>query len=814
MQIEDPTDNRSAVREGDRWLSAGLFLTTLATLLLELLDSRLLSVLTWYHLSFLAVSLAMLGGAAGAVVVFLAGDRLSGEAARRNLARAPLLLALAIPATHGLLMRIQIPPLMQVRWEEVAPLALATVLLTIPFLLSGAVVTLALTRCGGRIGVLYGSDLLGAALGCLLIVPVLFAMDMLSAGLVAGALVAAAACCYARFAGTGVALPAALAVGLTAVSLGHVAAGAPIGVAHPRGGDLDPAQVSLLRWNAYSHITVLNPTAGQPFYWGRGKSPPDLVVASSIMRIDGAAGTPITEWDGRRESLSWVQYDVTTLPYHLRTGRVAIVGVGGGRDVLSAIWGGSQQITGIELNEIFVDLLSRRYRDFANIVGHEGVRIVNDEGRSFLSRTGERYDVLQMSLVDTWAATGAGAFTLTENALYTVEAWKTFLSRLAPGGLFSTSRWFSPRNVSETSRLLTLCVTALLELGVDEPARHIALVSRHKVATLLVSMQPLAADDIAKIRGVAQRYDFEIAVLPGNPIADERLAGIVSATTVDELAVATYDPNYDYTAPTDGRPYFFNMLRPASFYKLAGLESGDIFLGTGGVVWGNIRATETLIVLLLIAIGLSAAIIFVPLLLSGLPRMDASSFGLALAYFAIIGYGFMSIQIPLLQRFSVLLGHPIYTYSVILFGMILLAGLGSFASERLDPLGRWRTVVPVAIAGLVGVLTLTVQPIIESSLLLPLPARAAVVLACIAPTSFLLGFCFPLGLRLVGALSTTATAWMWGVNGACGVLASIVTVLISMWVGIHANLVVAAALYLLLTVPARGLARRCVALRA
>ena len=797
------------MQDRDRWLSSGLFLTTLATLLLELLDSRLLSVLTWYHLSFLAVSLAMLGGAAGAVVVFLSRGLRSGDVARRSLCRAALLLAIAIPLTQLCLMRTRIPPLLNASAAEAWPLAWVTVLLTIPFLLSGAVVTIALTRCGGRIGILYGSDLVGAATGCLLIVPVLHFLDMFSAGLLAGALVALGAWCFAHFAGASRgAVPAAVGVGLLLASLGHALAGAPIGVAYPRGTASEPGSIELSRWNAYSYVSVLHPTEGPPFYWGRGTSPDSLRTTASLMRIDGAAGTPLTRWDGQRDSLDWVQYDVTTLPHHLRAGATAVIGVGGGRDILSAIWGGSDSITAVELNESFVDLLEHRFRDFARIAGHPGVRIVNDEGRSFMSRTNERYDVLQMSLVDTWAATGAGAFTLTENALYTTEAWKIFLSRLKPNGLFSTSRWFSPENVSETSRLLSLCVRSLLELGVTAPAQHIALISRGKVATLLVSREPLPGRDLEKIREICQRYDFSILALPGARVTDAHLAAILSATSAEQLDRAIQDPNYDYSAPSDDRPFFFNMLKPASFHRIAELPSGDVMSGTGGVIWGNIRATATLMLLLLIAAVLVAVIIFVPLFVGGLPDMDGRSFAVAAAYFALIGYGFMSIQIPLLQRFSVLLGHPIYTYSVILFGMILFAGIGSFLSERLEVLGRWRIGVPAGIAVLVALLARLVQPLIEASLELPLVGRAGVVLACIAPISLLLGCCFPLGMRMVNSLSQRATPWMWGLNGAFGVLASIIAVAVSMWFGIRMNLLVAAAMYLLLAVPARALAAR------
>ncbi len=793
----------------DRWLSAGLFLTTLATLLIELLDSRLLSVLTWYHLSFIAISLAMLGGASGAVLVFLAGRRLAGEAAHRAIGRISFGLAIAIPLTHLLLMRLRIPPLEGREPFEIGSLALAVLLLTLPFLLSGAVVTLALTRCGGRIGILYGSDLLGAAAGCALIVPLLDKLDMFSAAVLAGGLAALAARCYTRFAGHASRLPSGtLAVLLLAAALLHSASGAPIGVLYPRGQRIESSKIERAYSNAYSHVTVFRPRVAPPFYWGPGRNPRNLRANSAYMFIDGGAGTALTQWNGQRSSIEWVKYDVTTLPHYLRSGKTAVIGVGGGRDILSALWGGSRSVTAIEINEIFVEILTDAYRDFASIADQPTVRIVNDEARAYLTRTDERFDVLQMSLVDTWAATGAGAFTLSENALYTVEAWKIFLSRLEPGGIFSTSRWFSPDNVSETSRLLSLCVRTLLELGVEDPSKHIALVAAEKVATLLLSPDPLPSSDIKRIHETAAQLGFRVLVAPGETASDPRLAAIVSSTSPEALAAATADPHFDYSPPTDARPYFFNLLKLGSFHILTQMESGDVLSGTGGVIWGNVRATFTLMLLLMIALCLTLAIIGLPLLISGLPRMDAASFGLSVGYFAAIGYGFMSIQIPLLQRFSVFLGHPIYTYSVILFTMILFAGFGSLLSDRLERLTRWSIGVPLAIAALTLILSVSLQPLLDAVIGLPLAGRVLIVMVTTAPLSLLLGFCFPIGMRLVGELSPEATAWMWGVNGASGVLASIVAVAISMWTGIHSNFAIAAVCYLALALLSARLCRR------
>jgi hypothetical protein len=481
---------------------------------------------------------------------------------------------------------------------------------------------------------------------------------------------------------------------------------------------------------------------------------------------------------------------------------VGIIGVGGGRDILSAIWGGNPSITGIEINDNLIRALQGRYRAFAGIADRPEVELVHSEARSYLSRTDERFDILQMSLIDTWAATGAGAFTLTENGLYTLEGWRLFLDRLQPGGLFSVSRWFSPEAVSETSRLLALAVATLIDSGVTRPADHLVMLGSDLVATLIVSNRPLSMEDRASVMRLAEAREFRILLSPWTDPADRFVGGIVRSSSSTELNAAIAHPMFDFTPPTDARPFFFNTLKPTSFHRAYDVPRN-------GVTWGNVRATWTLVLLFAVATVLVGGIIIWPLMRSGLPSMDGGSFVASAAYFAMIGVGYIFIQIPFLQRFSVYLGHPTYTFAIILFAMILFTGIGSFLSDRF-PVERhpWVLKLPVAIGIAVFGMVPLMGPLMDRTIHLELPGRTMVVMLCTAPLSVLLGFCFPLGMRLVGRLSADATAWMWGLNGAAGVLASIAAVGISMWLGIHVNLLIAGSLYALLVVPAHLLARK------
>lgn len=779
----------------------GLGLTMLATLLLEIVDSRLLSVVTWYHLSFVAISVAMLGASAGAVAVFVSPARFPVADSRRQLALWAGRFAIVLPLSHLLSLAIPMPDGQAWTAMDLVVLALALGIVAAPFALGGIVTTLALTRTDAPVGRLYAADLLGAAIGCLAAVALLDATNLSAAAFAAAAFAALGALAFRRAAGMtlGLAVPVTLLVALAAISV-NVRSEA-IRVLYPKNRLAWSQPILASLWNSHAHILAFLPTVGAAFYWGGGDGSEQFQNNQAFVVVDGEAGTPMTEWDGNPASLDWVSYDVTALPYHLRKGgTVGIVGVGGGRDILSAIWSGSPSITAVEINDNIVALLTEHARRFTKIADYPGVSLVHDEGRAYLTRTTEQFDVLQMSLVDTWAATGAGAFTLSENGLYTREAWRIFLDRLTPTGIISVSRWFSPGQASETSRLIALAVSALVDRGATTPLQHMALVARHNVATLLVSPTPLSPADLDRIDTVSQARGFTVLASSRQPSADPRLAGILASTSQAALTAAVSDPMFDYLPPTDARPFFFNMVRPGAW--LTTLAAPD-----GGVIAGNLRATGTLVAILAVSLVFVAGTIVLPLLVRGRPAMAGRSLSAGLGYFTLIGTAFMCAQVAFLQRFSVLLGHPTYAFVVVLFSMILFAGLGSYLSERVVG-GRGERFAPCTWLLAVGLaaIAFSIAGICATAVAWPTAARIATVVAVVAPLSLLMGLCFPHGARLVQSRDESALAWMWGANGAAGVVASIGAVMISMTLGIEANLWVAGAAYAVLPLVASGIA--------
>lgn len=769
---------------------AGLFLVSLATLLLELLNVRLLSVASWYHLSFFAVSMAMFGMAAGAVRVYLRRPTPGADDVAQRLADRCTLLAAAIPVSHLVLLVVPAPA---TGFGHVAAVVFVQSLaLSVPFFLSGEVVTEVLCLQGPAIGRAYAVDLLGAAMGCLAVAPILERANVACGILLCAASAALAA---SLFRGSSF-LPGH---GGGVVSVAFVAAAAVAGSQHGRptvfyakGQLLDPAYVIHEFWNVHSQVLVFAPALRAPLYWGPGLGADRYQVEQCPLLIDGVAGTTLTRWDGSAGSLEWVEVDVTSLPYALRRGgTAAIVGVGGGRDVLTALRAGSRRVVGVEINRAFLDLLQGEFRDWAGIAGRPQVQLVHDEARSALARTAERFDVVQMSLTDTWSASSAGAFTLTENGLYTVEGFRTLLGALEPHGILAVSRWFSPGDVSETDRLTGLAVAALLDRGVATPRLHIILAAAGRVATLLVSPHPFSPEDLEALAAVTGRFGFSVLASPAASAAHPRLEAIVASTSGAALESALRHPRFELTPPTDERPYFFNMLRPSLRLALPDQTPA------AGLIAGNLRATNTLLALAGVSLLLVLAVLLLPLAARGLAGWSRGQFWPSAGYFSAIGMGFMILQVSFMQRFSVYLGHPVYALVVVLFSMILLTGVGSFFSDRLQPPGsarRLRT-LPLGAAAAILLLAVALRPALELTLRWGLPARGAVVVALIAPVSLLLGTAFPVGFRLVGRFSQDAPAWMWGINGAASVFGATLAVAVSLFWGIRWNFVLAAGLY-------------------
>ncbi len=542
-------------------------------------------------------------------------------------------------------------------WLEIA------MTIAIPFFFSGVVVSLALTRSQFPISKVYGVDLAGAGLGCVMVLLLLEASDAPTAIMWVGVLAMLASMTFSGTRSNGSGKKAVLLGVMTLVSflngLGPYGL-QPLSVK----GNFEGGSSHIFReWNSFSRVAVFPEVEALPAMWGPSWRMPENTkpILQRRLQIDGDAGTMAYRFQGDLNEFQFLRSDVTNIAYFLPgRDKTAVIGVGGGRDVLSAAVFGASDITAVEVNPIFIRLLTieEGFADFTNIDRVPGLKLVVDEGRSWFARTDESFDLIQMSLVDTWAATGAGAFTLSENGLYTVDAWQTFVSRLNPDGVFTVSRWFNPATVNETGRLISLGTATLLSLGVEDPAQHLLLISQGNVTTLVLSRSPFSPEDLSPLHQATSFLEHRVLLSPLQASVSTDLAKIVGADSLEELSRVTGGYTYDLSPPTDDRPFFFNQLRfdrPLQAIQISASLMGLDSIG-GGVREGNVIATVTLMVLLVVSLLLVLATVILPL------RGAIKNTGRSLVYsgsfyFLLIGMGFMLVEIGLLQRTSVFLGH-------------------------------------------------------------------------------------------------------------------------------------------------------------
>ena len=753
----------------------------------ELALTRIFSVTMYYHFAFLAISIALFGLSASGAMVYVFRRRLSAGDTRELLSAGALIHVVATLVSLAFLVRIRVG--LNYSPENLALMLSIYALAALPFFTGGAVVALLFARATERITVLYAADLIGASAGCLALIPLLDRLGAPGVVFSAAGLSAISAVCFApararwRIAVTGAVL--------LAPPLGLQAAGvAPFAVVNTKGHQGDT--VLFDKWNSFSRVAVYDREHGD---WSLSPRFTGTRGPSLFMDIDSAASTPILGIS-RVEDAEYLRYELTAVAYHLAAQTAGfnalVIGPGGGRDLLSALVFGASHVDGVEINPIIArDVMMDRFRAYSGgIYAHPRVSIHVDDGRSFVRRSDTQYDVIQASLVDTWAATAAGAYTLTENSLYTAEAFGEYLDHLKPNGLLTITRW-----VFDGLRLVSLAQAACAERGMD-PARQLAIVQHDRVATFLLKKSPFTEAELARLRELSQSLGFSILYAPGEPEAatphqpTEMERTGTSAGDYRRLILAP-DPEafmaaypLDVRPTTDDRPFFFHTTRLRDQMQVAFGRS---------MLFGN--GLSALMTLMAISAGFVLVFVVVPLLADG-GRPSAGWLGW-LGYFAALGAGFMLLEVAVLQRFVLLLGHPVYSLTVTLFSILLGTGVGSFLSRRVTD-ARLRAVTLTAMVGVavVAVAAIAVLPfLIDLAISWPLPARIAVATAILMPIGVLLGMPMPGGMRLLSATAGDLVPWGWGINGGFSVVGASLAVFIAMNWGFSVTLATAAAVY-------------------
>ncbi|HQH27059.1 MAG TPA: hypothetical protein PLP17_06655, partial [Oligoflexia bacterium] len=749
------------MHNSDRPILLGVFFVALATVMFEILLTRIFSVTMWYHFAFFCVSVAMFGMTAGAVIVQVRPLWFDAPRVYRRMAQSSFFFAVSLPL--ALLMHLSIPIVFEPSSVTVFALLITYLVVAVPFVCSGVCICLALTKCGAEVSRVYAADLAGAAASCIFAVVLLKIFDGPSAVVLAGVFPAAASFLFAGVNGDAGQSRRGAVLAAVLLLCGMV------------NGVLARAQMPFLRlqwvkgrmekplvyeqWNSFSRIAVWK-TGGEPASAGfSSELAPGQSVGQMQLEIDAQASTVLTAFDGDLAPLEFLRSDVTNVVHALkRNARVFVIGSGGGRDILSALVSGQREITGVEVNEDIIATLNERFGEFT---GHldklPNVKFVADEARSFLRRARAKYDVIQISLIDTWAATAAGALSLTENSLYTVEAWREMLEHLAPGGVLSVSRWYSHDNPLEIYRTLSLARSALESLGAEDPAKQIAVVTNinehypphyNGIATVLVSRDPFPPEALQALRAAADKWKFTVLVSP-ETAANAVFRALASA---DDLRPLKEQAPYNLEPPTDDQPFFFNMLRFSDLFKKRSVAARHLD--------NNAKAAGVLYLLLLVTVVLSYYVVVAPLRAAGSPGR-APGFRPLSAYFICIGLGYMLIEIALIQRLTVFLGHPVYGLAVVLFTLLLASSIGSFGAKALCGKNGMHRVYAVFVLLLVllAISSAFMLPVIEHFRRADTWQRLLAAASLSLPLGLCMGAPFPFGMALAQRRSAAFTPW-------------------------------------------------------
>jgi hypothetical protein len=747
-------------------------LTTLATLLLELSLTRIFSVVFLYHLAFLAISIALFGLGVGGVFSYV----VSGW-------KAPLytrLGRLSLANTFCVLLALFV---ILIQGNNLGNLNLALIYFTaaLPFFISGTIVSLAISETMARVNRVYFFDLLGAATGCLVLLPLLEWLGGPSTVVSSGIFFAVAAAIWFSMAGSVKGRVGSVVVALLLVAFLTYNFRRPvIEPTHAKNQTL--TNEFFVKWNSFSRIAVVHSPQENR----------DNIV------IDADAATSIFNYDlnhldenQRRD----VAIAGESLPYTLRPGaKTLIIGPGGGWDVARALASGSHDVTAVEINPIIArTVMQQRFPQLSrNLYLRPDVHVFVEDGRSFVRRSTEQYQVLQATLVDTWASTAAGAFALSENNLYTTDAFRDYLSHLTDDGVVVFTRWgFDPPR--ESLRLISLAIEALRQLGENDAASHVIVGRAGGVQgwgakdTVLISRKPLSASDVDRARSLFTAAGMTAVYLPDGGIRNQFYDLLHSPNP------AEYQSNYtfDISPVSDNRPFFFYTVQPRdlwTFLTTASKESADYKIN---------KAVPLLFALMGVSVLATALILIAPPLVLGTRLPRQRGIRAFLLYFMFIGAGYILVEVALIQKFVLFLGHPVHALWVVIFSMLVSSGLGSNYSRRILGKNEGRLMKALGCVALgAALLALAVSTLLGPLVWLPFYLKVAMTVALITPLGFVMGMPFPTALDRLESWHAPSVRWAWSLNAASSVLGSVGALVCAIYLGLVQTMIMGGVFYL------------------
>ncbi|MEN8260470.1 MAG: SAM-dependent methyltransferase [Pseudomonadota bacterium] len=780
-----------------------------AALAYEILLMRLFSIIQWHHFGYMIISLALLGYGVSGTFLALARDRLLAWFSGVYLLNLSLF-GLSAVGCYAVAQRIPFNA-EEVLWDprQIVWLSCVYFLLFLPFFFAANAIGLALSRAHHQASKIYAADLLGAGFGSLSIILVLFVVfpdTALKLIAMLGLLSVLVALWELGFSLNRWAV-LCLSAGLVPLMFpDHWAApeitpykGLPQTLRIPGTRIVDENSSPLGLISIVESVkTPLRYAPGLSLN-ATGEPLPQIGVFT-----DAEGMSVITHYDGDRKKLEYFDQMTSALPYHLRRMTdVLILGAGAGADVLQALYHGPDRIDAVELNPQVVALVKERYADFAGrIYASQNVHVNLGEARGFVVRSTARYDLIQLALLDSFSASSAGLFALSENYVYTVEAFRDYLGHLSPGGFLAVTRWVKvpPR---DALKLFATAVDALEGLGIEAPGRRIALIRGWQTSTLLVKNGDFGSDEIESLKAFCQVRSFDTAYYPGMKAGTGNRFNILQAPYFFDGATALLseerkrfvnDYKFDVRPATDDRPFFFHFFKWRVLPEILGLRgSGGMPLLESGylvLVATFAQATLASVVLILLPFGF---------LRRSTRRTSSARLRFkVLSFFLAIGLAFLFIEIAFIQKFILFLSHPLYAVTIVLGAFLVFAGLGSAWCNRFrDRSERGRAlawaVTGLALLGLFYVVSL--GGLLGKFLMLPDIGRIVISILLIAPFAFLMGMPFPLAVLELGETNPSLIPWAWGINGCASVLSAVLATLLAIQFGFSVLVILALALY-------------------
>jgi len=801
--IQTPTTTKQGI-----WIS--LFLLSAATLTFEITLTRLFSVAQFYHFAFMIVSVALLGfGASGSTLAIF--PFLQRGAPAQRLAQWSLGAGISILVAYLLTNWLPFDSF-SIVWDskQVLILILHYIALAAPFFFSGMALGFLLTAFPQKAGPTYAVNLLGSALGCVIALvapPYLGGEGMVTLSSLLAALAAAAPITRLRpfklpvilgvlvlfvFTVLDLGLRLTSGAGLSALEL-HISPYKSLSYALQYPG----STVTYRQWNAFTRVDVVR-SGGIHSVPGLSYRYLQPLPLQDGLLVDGDDLSPIVQPSANP---AFTSYLPDAVAFQLRPqASTLVLEPRGGLDVFTALALSKGAVSCVTVNPLIIEAVPI-YADLR-------LQVYQESERSYLQRSQEKYDVILLSLTSSFHPVQSGAYTLAEDYRYTVEAFQDMLAHLTRDGLLVATRWLQDPP-SEDLRLFALAVTALETLG-DDPGGQIVAFRGFNTVTILMRNGTFLPDELASIREFTAERAFDLTYAPDiqadetnqyNILPESRYYQTYLSLLESDHRQAFYDAyQYDVRPPTDDHPFYGHYFKWAQTPEILAVF-GKAWLPFGGGGYFVILA------LLLLATLLAGALILLPVVLwklsnRKLPGTSSPFILRNLIYFGLLGFAFLFVEIPLLQRFILYLGNPAYAVTTVLFSLLFFSGFGSRWSERIS--------LRFSLAALVVLTLLTpllLPPLFAWTLGLPLTGRLGIAVMALSPLGFLMGIPFPAGLRLLTADVVQSTAsgnkaappsnipWIWAVNGAASVISPILAALLALTFGFSDVLRVGALCY-------------------